>query len=108
MKQSRNRQPFRFLKSRTTHSIFPGAVHLKVAQWIETARERLAHEWQPRFSLSDRSLHLALGEAEALAWQTAFPHLVFPELAREKINKAIAWQRRQEEVHASSTVAFTA
>ncbi len=108
MKLSRNRQSFRFLKSRTTHSIFPGAVYLKVAKWIETARKGLADEWQPRFSLSDPSLHLALGEAEALAWQTAFPHLVFPELAREKINKAIAWQRRQEEVHASSTVVFTA
>jgi len=33
----------------------------------------------------------ALNEAEAAAWQTMFPHLVFPALATEKVQAAIAW-----------------
>jgi hypothetical protein len=40
-------------------------------------------------------LHLALNEAEALAWQTGFPALVFPELALEKANRVAEWHERQ-------------
>jgi hypothetical protein len=40
-------------------------------------------------------VRLALNEAEALAWQTAFPHLVFPALAEEKLQAFTAWQARQ-------------
>jgi hypothetical protein len=40
-----------------------------------------------------------LNEAEALAWQTAYPHLLFPSLAVEKIQSVAAWQARQRLVH---------
>lgn len=43
-----------------------------------------------------RVLRLALNEAEALAWQTEFPHLFFPALASEKANTALAWHERQQ------------
>jgi hypothetical protein len=38
--------------------------------------------WQLRF------LHLAAGEAEALAWLTPFPHLFLPLLLEEKLDAA--------------------
>ena len=43
----------------------------------------------------ERLLRLALNEAEAAAWQTMFPHLVFPTLATEKVQAVIAWDARQ-------------
>ena len=43
----------------------------------------------------ERLLRLALNEAEAAAWQTMFPHLVFPTLATEKVQEVIAWDARQ-------------
>jgi hypothetical protein len=42
-----------------------------------------------------RLLRLALNEAEALAWQTEYPHLFFPALAVEKAQSAVSWHERQ-------------
>lgn len=44
----------------------------------------------------ERLLHSALNEAEALAWQTPYPHLFFPVLAEEKVRAARRWVARQE------------
>jgi GTP cyclohydrolase II len=44
---------------------------------------------------SDRLFQLALNEAGALAWQTDYPHLVFPALATEKLQAAAEWTARQ-------------
>ena len=43
-------------------------------------------------------LHSALNEAEALAWQTPYPHLFFPVLAEEKALSARRWAFRQEQI----------
>jgi hypothetical protein len=52
---------------------------------------------------------LALNEAEALAWQTAYPHLVFPALAREKVCALAFWHRRQAALRPGETaLAFSA
>jgi hypothetical protein len=40
-----------------------------------------------------------VNEAEALAWQTPYPHLLFPSLAAEKVQAVAAWQTRQQSVH---------
>ncbi len=45
-----------------------------------------------------RLLRLALNEAEALAWQTDYPHLVFPALAVEKAQATVRWHKRQRAV----------
>lgn len=50
-----------------------------------------------------RLLDRALSEAEALAWETTFPHLFFPVLAEEKISSAIEWAKRQRAIKASSS-----
>jgi len=41
-------------------------------------------------------LQLALNEAEALAWATSLPRLVFPALAEEKLETLQGWVQRQE------------
>ena len=43
-------------------------------------------------------IRLALTEAEALAAQTGYPHLVFPLLAEEKVQQVTRWQERQQAV----------
>src|SRR5689334_8895916 len=43
-------------------------------------------------------LKLALNEAEALAWDTNFPELFYPALAKEKAESALTWHRRQRSV----------
>jgi hypothetical protein len=43
----------------------------------------------------------ALDEAEAIAWQTDFPQLIFPTLAREKVEAAALWHRQQRGVRAT-------
>ena len=37
---------------------------------------------------------LALNEAEALAWQTDYPHLFFPTLAMERVQAVVGMARR--------------
>ena len=41
-------------------------------------------------------LRLVLNEAEAAAWQTAYPDLVFPMLATEKVQAVIAWDAKRQ------------
>ncbi|HMJ91349.1 MAG TPA: hypothetical protein VK530_16120 [Candidatus Acidoferrum sp.] len=52
-------------------------------------------------------LRLAVNEAEAIAWSTGLPQLVFPVLAVEKAQAALAWHRRQRAVRrAGLEIAF--
>jgi hypothetical protein len=80
-----------------------------VAVLIQQARKALI-ERHPAARNGQRHLfHLALNEAEALAWQTPFPHLVFPALAEEKIRELHLWQDRQRFVRRQSgEMAFAA
>jgi hypothetical protein len=50
-----------------------------------------------------RLLDLAVNEAEALAWQTGVPNLVFLTLAEEKLDAVNRWLDRQEEVRVRSS-----
>ncbi len=58
-------------------------------------RAQIEREFPSLRDQHGRILHLALNEAEALAWQTGFPELVFPVLAREKVSNLAAWRNRQ-------------
>ena len=51
-----------------------------------------------------RILQLTLNEAEAVAWESGFPHLTFPLLAEEKARKAAAWIERQQAVREQTGV----
>jgi hypothetical protein len=74
---------------------------------IQHAKDAMLFEHVNQAGEHGRLLRLALNEAEALAWQTEFPHLVFPELAREKARAAVLWHQRQRSLRRGPTeVAF--
>ena len=68
-----------------------------VAQ-IRNAREAILAEARETLQIQDRLIRLAVNEAEGLAWQTMYPQLVFPDLAKEKIQRATQWSRRQQQI----------
>lgn len=68
----------------------------KLLASIEQAKNKIAAEFQETLDSHSQLFRLALKEAEALAFQTDYPHLLFPTLAVEKIQAASAWQARQQ------------
>ena len=68
----------------------------KLAAQIERTKKNLLAEFQESLQVPEQLFRQALGEAEALAWQTGYPQLVFPTLAMEKVQAVAAWQRRQQ------------
>ncbi|HVY71075.1 MAG TPA: hypothetical protein VHH73_14180 [Verrucomicrobiae bacterium] len=65
---------------------------------IEQTKSAVLAEFRGALAGHEQLLRLALNEAEALAWQTAYPHLVFPALAKEKVMAAAAWSSRQRKL----------
>lgn len=70
----------------------------KLLAGLGQVRNRIANEFHETLETQGQLVHLALNEAEALAWQTAYPHLLFPALAVEKVQAVAAWQTRQQSV----------
>jgi hypothetical protein len=74
---------------------------------VQRAKDAVLFDYADRAGEHARLLRLALNEAEGLAWQTEFPHLVFPALAVEKAEAAVAWHQRQTALRRPATeVAF--
>ena len=71
-----------------------------LAACIACVRKKLVTRFQqgPYRRLPDRLLHLAVIEAEALAWTTPEPLLVFPALAEEKVESLLRWAQRQSKL----------
>ena len=65
----------------------------KLLASIAKARNALVAEFRKQIAPYDHLLDLALNEAEALAWQTSYPHLVFPTLAAEKAHAVVEWKQ---------------
>lgn len=65
---------------------------------LSRAKDGVLQDYAPLMGEHTHLLRLALNEAEALAWSTEVPQLVFPLLAREKAEFALAWHRRQKAV----------
>lgn len=70
----------------------------KLVARIERVKNNLVTEFRETFQAHDQLLKGAIIEAEALAWQTAYPELVFPDLALEKLQAAVGWEARQEAI----------
>jgi hypothetical protein len=70
----------------------------KVLAQIEKSRKAIVAEFRASFGIPEQYLRLAVNEAEALAWQTGFPHLVFPELAAEKAKSMADWGAHQRAI----------
>ena len=68
----------------------------KLSAQIERLKENLLAELRGTVDAPERLFRLALGEAEALAWQSGFPHLLFPALAMEKVQAVAGWKVRQQ------------
>jgi hypothetical protein len=71
---------------------------------IARVKENLVTEFRENFEVQDKLLRLAVNEAEALAWETDYPHLVFPTLAREKVKVAANWNERQDVIRRNNPV----
>lgn len=52
---------------------------------VTTVRAMIQRQYPSLAEQQLRLVRLALNEAEALAWETGFPHLIFPTLAMEKV-----------------------
>ena len=67
----------------------------KMLAQIAKVKETILAESRDTLKAQERLLRLALNEAEALAWETTYPHLVFPDLAMEKVQAVASWNRHQ-------------
>jgi hypothetical protein len=63
---------------------------------IDNVKEQVVAEFRDQVEGHYQLLKLAVNEAEALAWQTDFPELLFPTLATEKAHAVADWHSRQE------------
>jgi hypothetical protein len=81
----------------------------KLVAHLANVKANLVAEFKENFEVQEKLLQLAVNEAEALAWETDYPHLVFPTLAREKVRGVANWNRRQGSIRRSAqTYAFSA
>jgi hypothetical protein len=74
----------------------------KLLAGIQNIKAALLNEFRQTTFGQERLLQLALNEAEALAYETGFPLLTFPVLAREKVQAVAAWGRQQNRVRRES------
>ena len=77
------------LQMKTTH------LHRNVLEAIAIVRALVEREFSIQLQREPRLLRQALNEAEAIAWQTGYPHLVFPSLALEKARAVATRESRQ-------------
>ena len=78
----------------------------KLLARIQQSKEAILAEFQNRFQVPEHLLRLAVNEAEALAWQTKYPHLLFPVLATEKAEAVLNWQAHQRAMERASQARF--
>ena len=68
----------------------------KLLAQIENVKAQVVAEFRDRLDDHQHVLDLAVNEAEALAWQTGFPQLLFPVLAVEKAHAVTGWHMHQQ------------
>src|SRR5690242_7818137 len=82
------------------------AMYGSLVERIRSARAAILSEFRDKVEEHEHLLELAMNEAEALAWQTGVPQLVFPTLAMEKAQTAARWHTHQRSVqHLDSRLA---
>ena len=75
----------------------------KLLDRIEQAKQAVLDEFRDTMDAHNQMVRLAVNEAEALAWETDYPHLVFPTLAHEKAQEVTSWEARQREIRRSQS-----
>jgi hypothetical protein len=79
-------------------------VERELAVQVASIKHGLVREFGTAIGGNRDLLKSALNEAEAIAWQTPFPHLLFPVLAEEKASAVSRWAARQRSVRRASSV----
>jgi hypothetical protein len=74
----------------------------KILARVAKAKEAIFAEARETLGAHTQLVKLAVNEAEALAWQTNYPHLVFPTLAAEKVQAVARWSERQQSVRGAN------
>jgi hypothetical protein len=75
----------------------------KLLAQIRKTKGAIFAEFHDAFQKHEHLLHLALNEAEALAWETDYPHLIFPTLATEKAHALASWNTHQGSVQRATS-----
>jgi len=75
----------------------------KLLDRIEQVKQTVLDEFHDTMDAHNQMVRLAVNEAEALAWETDYPHLLFPALAQEKAEQVSSWENRQREVKRSQS-----
>ena len=68
----------------------------KLLKQLEDVKEQVVQEFRDQVEEHQHVLRLAVNEAEALAWQTDYPELLFADLATEKAHAVANWHIRQQ------------
>jgi hypothetical protein len=61
----------------------------KIMAQIAKSKDAMLAQFRELVADHEQVLRLALNEAEALAWQTRYPQLVFQDLAEEKAQNVV-------------------
>jgi len=75
----------------------------KLLDRIERVKQAVLDEFHETMDAHNQMVRLAVNEAEALAWETDYPHLIFPALAQEKAQQVTSWEARQREIRRSQS-----
>lgn len=78
----------------------------KLLAQLDRVKAQVVAEFRDRLAEHQHVLELAVNEAEALAWQTDFPELIFPMLAAEKASAVTGWHLRQQSLRQRTAPAF--
>ena len=77
----------------------------KLLARIDAAKTNVMREFSETMNGHEQVLRLAVNEAEAIAWETEFPYLVFPTLAQEKAQAVAHWADHQRFVRNGHSLA---
>ena len=83
-------------KNQTSFSARCLASCRRLLSQIENVKEQIVDEFRDQVQEHQYLLRLAVNEAEALAWQTEYPQLLFADLATEKAHAVADWHVRQQ------------
>jgi hypothetical protein len=68
----------------------------KILEQLASVKEQVVDQFRDQVEEHQHLLRLAVNEAEALAWQTEYPELLFADLATEKAHAVANWHTRQQ------------
>lgn len=90
--------------TRNTFTKFCAECYNRFIAEVAEVRDRITSEFRVNLDGHGNLFRLALNEAEFLASQTEYPHLVYPALAMEKVQAVNNWRARQTAIRQNRPV----